>query len=205
MVDLGCTEPTDRVTEGLLVLYGFEDVRGTTVYDYSGVGTPLDLTVGDPDNVTWHTGGGLSIDTSTIISSDGPASKVVSAVTTSNEITIEAWIQSASTDQNGPARVVTCSQDYWNRNFALGQGHPYIGSALWDVRLRTTETSLNGRPSAFTVLGSLTTELQHVVYTRDASGMARIYLDGVEVVSNPAPAGDMSNWDPDFRGCAILS
>jgi hypothetical protein len=37
-----------------------------------------------------------------------------------------------------------------------------------------------------------------VVYTRDTSGLAKIYIDGVEQVSG-AVGGNFSNWDEGFR------
>lgn len=46
--------------------------------------------------------------------------------------------------------------------------------------------------------GPVRTELTHVVYTRDASGRARLYVDG-EVAAEAEVAGDLSNWDGGFR------
>jgi YD repeat-containing protein len=65
------------------------------------------------------------------------------------------------------------------------------------VRLRTTDTSNNGIPSLSAPAGSLSTDLSHVVYTRDASGQARIYVGGAEVVSGTF-GGDLSNWDDSY-------
>jgi hypothetical protein len=117
----------------------------------------------------------------------------------SNGLTIEAWVKPGDTSQDGPARIVTLSQDPYNRNFTLGQGlwgsYP---SDLFDVRLRTTTTRDNGTPSLTTPAGLLTTELTHVVYTRGASGVARIYMGGVERVSGTL-GGDLSNWDESYR------
>ena len=45
--------------------------------DVSGVGSPLDLTVADPDNVSWIAGGGLSIDSATFVESAGSATKFI--------------------------------------------------------------------------------------------------------------------------------
>ena len=45
----------------LLVLYTFQERSGTTVKDVSDTGTPLDLTIADPDAVNWIPGGRLSI------------------------------------------------------------------------------------------------------------------------------------------------
>jgi uncharacterized repeat protein (TIGR01451 family) len=187
------------LADGLQVLYTFREGSGTTVHDVSGVGVPLDLEMSDGSAVTWVPGGGLAIDSATLIASAGPATKVISACQGSNEITIDAWVRPANTTQDGPARIVTLSRDAYNRNFTLGQGlWGTLPSALYDVRLRTTATDDSGEPSLSTPDGSLTTELTHVVYTRDASGQARIYIDDVEQASGTV-GGDFSNWDGGFR------
>jgi VCBS repeat-containing protein len=188
-----------RVTTGQQVLYTFEEGSGTTVYDVSGVGTPLDLTVQDSAAISWISGGGLAVNASTMIASAGAATKVIDAAKANDEITLEAWVKPANTIQDGPARIVTLSQDLYNRNFTLGQGlWGTQSSALYDVRLRTTGTSDNGQPSLTSPDGSLTTDLTHVVYTRDASGAATIYIDGVQRASRTVD-GDFSNWDESYR------
>ncbi|MCK4471729.1 MAG: hypothetical protein KAW49_08070, partial [Anaerolineae bacterium] len=140
-----------RVTSGLQVLYTFQEGSGTTVHDVSGVDPPLDLTVKDEGNVDWIPGGGLSINSSTIVASAGTATKIINACKTSDEISIEVWVKPADTTQDGPARIVTLSDGARVRDFTLGQGlwgdQP---SALYDVRLRTTTTGNNGVPSLTT-------------------------------------------------------
>ncbi|MCK4315085.1 MAG: pre-peptidase C-terminal domain-containing protein, partial [Anaerolineae bacterium] len=187
-----------RVTSGLQVLYTFQEGSGTTVHDVSGVDPPLDLAVENGAAVSWIPGGGLSINSSTIVASAGTATKIINACKTSDEISIEVWVKPADTTQDGPARIVTLSDGARVRDFTLGQGlwgdQP---SALYDVRLRTTTTGNNGVPSLTTPDGSLTTDLSHVVYTRDASGVAKIYINGVVQMSGTV-GGDFSNW-ADFR------
>jgi uncharacterized repeat protein (TIGR01451 family) len=184
---------------GPQVLYTFREGSGTTVRDVSGEGAPLDLEISDGSAVSWIPGGGLIVNSATLIASVGPATKVIDACQDSDEITIEAWVKPANTTQEGPARIVTLSSDLYNRNFTLGQGlwggRP---AARYDVRLRTTATGNNGTPSLTTPNGSLTTELTHVVYTRDASGEAKIYVDGAERASGTV-GGDFSNWSAGFR------
>ena len=124
---------------------------------------------------------------------------MIDSVRASNEITLEIWVKPANTTQKGPARILTLSADTHSRNFTLGQGRwGTQPSDLYDVRLRTTVTSDNGRPSLSTGSGSLTTQLTHIVYTRDASGVARIYIDGVQRALGSLD-GDLSNWDSGFR------
>ncbi len=177
---------------GMQVLYTFEEGSGTTVRDVSGVGTPLDLSVSG-SGASWISGGGLAIDSSTIVASAGSARKVIDASRATNEITIEAWVKPANVTQGGPARIVTLSADLYNRNFTLGQD----GDA-YDVRLRTTTTGNNGTPSLSSPDGSLTTALTQVVYTRDASGTAKIYVNGVQRASRTV-SGDFSNWSGSYR------
>jgi len=176
-----------RVTTGLQVFYTFDEGSGATIRDVSGVGQSLDLTIGDLGSVSWLSGG-LSINSSTLLSSSGPAAKVISSVQSSNSITVEAWVKPSNVTQTGPARMVTLSENPSRRNMTLGQE-----SDGYDVRLRTTSTSANGIPSLGTGSGVATLSLTHVVYTRDVSGGVRLYVNGVEV-SSGVVSGDLSNW-----------
>jgi Concanavalin A-like lectin/glucanases superfamily len=185
--------PNTRVTDGLQVLYTFLEGTGTTVRDVSEVGTPLDLAMESEAAVSWKSGGGLSVNSATMLASVGAATKVIQAAKASNEITLEGWVKPADLTQTGPARILTLSVDYHHRNFQLAQAE-----ALYDVRLRTTTTTVNGRPSVFTAAGTLTATLTHVAYTRAASGVARIYLNGSVSVEQTV-GGDLSNWDDGYR------
>jgi uncharacterized repeat protein (TIGR01451 family) len=110
-----------RVTDGLQALYTFEEGSGTAVHDVSGVGAPLHLTVEDGAAVGWVPGGGLSINSSTIVASAGAATRIIDASRATDEISIEAWVMPANTTQGGPARIVTLSDGAVWRNFTLGQ------------------------------------------------------------------------------------
>lgn len=186
-----------RVTDGQQVLYTFKEGSGTTVYDVSGTGTPLNLSVENGNAVSWLPGHGLAINSATLVASAGAATKIIDAKDT-GEITIEAWVKPANTTQDGPARIVTLSEDPYKRNFSLEQGlwgsQP---SDVYDVRLRATSTGDDGTMLA-TPASSASTQLSHVVYTRDASGVARIYVNNVEWASGTV-GGDFSNWDESFR------
>lgn len=186
-----------RVTQSLQALYTFEEGFGGTVFDVSGVGTPLDLNIGNTARVKWVEGG-LSVTGSTIIASTGAATKLVDAVRTSNEITIEAWVKPASVNQNGPARIASLSKDLYSRNLTLGQGIYGGSSEVFDVRLRSTTTDQNGTPSLNSPHGTLSTKLTHVVYTRNAAGTARLYVDGQQKAGRTV-GGNLSNWDTATR------
>ncbi len=180
-------------TSGELVRYDFGEGSGSTVGD-SGSGVPLDLTIGDPGSVSWVSGGGLSVDASTTISSAGAASKVIDAVKASGELTLEAWIVPAAGVQSGPARILSNSANPFGRNFLLGQGaYSNLPNDVFSLRTRTS-TSLGGTPELFTPSGSATPlELTHVVSTRNASGQRVTYVNGVQVASDTL-AGTTVNW-----------
>jgi hypothetical protein len=180
-----------RTTQGLQVLYNFDEGSGTTVYDTSGSGEPLDLTV-DSGTVNWVSGG-LAITSAALIKSAGPATKIIEACQVTNEISIEAWVKPANTTQRGPARIITLSENPSVRNFTLGQD-----GDTFNQRLRTTATSANGIPSLATPQGYLNTELTHVLYTFDSAGVARIYVNGAEA-SSQTIGGDFSNWNGNYH------
>jgi hypothetical protein len=128
-----------------LVLYAFREGRGDTIKDISNEGKPLNLRISDNSAVKWLPSGGLRVNSPTLISSGVPASKVISAVRKSHEITIGAWIKPSNITQAGPARIVTVSSDTGQRNFTLGQK-----GGAYEMRFRTTSTSRNGEPALST-------------------------------------------------------
>jgi len=184
--------PDDRVQSGLLALYTFEEGLGDVVQDVSGVGTPLDLNIAAPGNVSWIEGA-LRIDTPTILLSGESATKISAACKSSNEISFEAWLRPANTTQAGPARIGTLSAGLNTRNFTFGQV-----AGVYDTRVRSTVTSSNGVPAVLSSDNAVKTALQHVVVARSAAGVLRMYVDGVEVYSVPL-GGDFSTWDEGFR------
>ncbi|MFT5527663.1 MAG: hypothetical protein ACI9HK_005647, partial [Pirellulaceae bacterium] len=101
-------QPPQRTGKGLIALYEFREKSGSAVKDTSGLGSALDLRIENLDATT-RTDGALQIHTATTIKTDGPATKIVEALRQSGEISVEAWVQSAKIDQEGPARLVTIS------------------------------------------------------------------------------------------------
>ncbi len=176
-----------RTVAGLLALYDFGSTDGDIVTDRSGVRPPLNLQISNPQAAR-RTKGALEIHGKTQILSTQQATKIIQAVRRSGEITIEAWVRPSDTGLSGPARIVTLSGGSSERNFTLGQD-----GAKYDVRFRTTKTNANGIPSLSTDNGSVKTDLTHVVYTRDRSGLTRIYLNGQSIAETKV-VGSSSKW-----------
>ncbi len=180
-VAVNVTAP-QRVATGLQARYDFNEASGATVRDTSGVGAPLDLTIGKPTAVSWLSGG-LAVNGDAKIESER-ATKIIDAVQASNEITVEAWIQPASLTLTGPARILLMSKNPAQRNLIFGQS-----GGRYETQLKTS----TGTPSLQSPANSLTLSLAHVVYTRTSSGQAAYYINGVQVASQPI-AGSLSSW-----------
>ncbi|NNE55385.1 MAG: LamG domain-containing protein, partial [Flavobacteriales bacterium] len=182
----------ERVNDGLLSLYNFQNVSGAYVHDISGVGTPMMLKIEDTEVTEWMSGGGLSINGPTKIRSFTPASKITDGIVATGALTMEAWISPANTNQEGPARIMSVSYGTSNRNMMLGQeGHEYA------ARVRTSTTSNNGTPDFLSATNSAQSTLQHVIYTLDIDGNESFFING-ELVSTGSRTGDIEGWDTDY-------
>ncbi len=182
-----------RVTNGLQVLYEFNETSGSTISDTSGVGTPLNLTVLNTADVSLN-GERIDINNATILETSQTNDKIYQACKLSNELTVEAWVMADNLDLYGPARLVTHSSDGGARNFTLAQeGSGFV------ARLGT---STNTHYHNHYILNATvsTSNLQHIVFSRDASGQSRFYLDGNLVDSwnwdTVGSEGDFSTWQP---------
>jgi hypothetical protein len=184
-------QDTVRVHVGLQVLYTFEAGQGDTVFDRSENGPALNLKIANKDAVKWIDGA-LQVNNATLIKSTAPARKISDFAKRTRGLTIEAWVDPANDLQDGPARMVTLSGNTSTRNFTLGQDTNH-----YDVRLRTTATTTNGMPSTPTPSGSATTRLTHVLFTRQADGTTRIYINGKQQATKQIK-GDFGNWDDGF-------
>lgn len=181
-----------RLTDGLLALYTFEEGGGDQVTDVAGRGEPLTLRIADSGAVRWRDDG-LEVTGSTVIASDGAPQRLVDAVLASGELTIEAWVTPADNRQDGPARLVTLSSGASQRNVTLGQD-----SDRFNVRLRSTGTDNNGLPGLDSGRGTADSRRTHVVYTRSRTGEARLYVDG-ELSGSREVGGDLGNWHRGFQ------
>ncbi|HHP7244668.1 MAG TPA: LamG domain-containing protein, partial [Elainellaceae cyanobacterium] len=190
---------SDRGLEALYIFLPGDD--RTIVYDVSGANpNPLNLQIDNADTTTtWLPDGGLRVNQRTLIHSLRSPTRVMRACQTSQELTLEAWIRPENTNQDGPARIVSVSKNPGNRNFTLAQGpgddnQPSNG---YNMRLRTANDR-NASNYLFTANGTVTTELTHLVYTRDRSGNATLYINGQPQATGRID-GNFSTWDLDYQ------
>lgn len=184
-------ENTSALPPGLQVLYEFNEREGDRILDRSHSGAPIHLTIGNAENIAWQAGA-LRVNGETRIVAEDSAKRLYDAIRWSGQLTLEAWIEPASLDQSGPARIITFSESSSQRNFTLGQD-----GAGFDLRLRTSQTNLNGLPSVSSNGESVSQQKTHVVYTRNHFEEASIYVNG-ELVFSGRQAGDFANWNSEF-------
>ncbi|MFT4647432.1 MAG: hypothetical protein ACI9X4_000644 [Glaciecola sp.] len=188
----------NRIADGLIAEYRFEEGSGTIVHDTSGVSPPLDLQIQDASAVTWQPSG-LTIATPTLLSTPGAATRLTESIRQSGAMTVEAWLRPANLNQEGPARLMGVSNGPSVRNFTMAQGL-WAGQAkdTFNMRMRSTVTDLDGMPLISTNPGTASLGMQHLVFTRNADGSTRLYLNG-SVSQASQIGGDTSNWDSSFR------
>ena len=181
-------EPRGRVRAGLLALYDFESIASGAVEDRAGRGKDSRLRIADaaavrvlPGALELLPGGGLR-------SRSRPA-KISDMVRIGREITIEAWIRPAGARQRGPATILSMSDGSSERNFLLGQdGDRFV------ARFRTTKTGRAGEPGLASASGASRPEATHVVFTKDRTGRAKLYVDGGIAAEGEIPGG-VEDWE----------
>lgn len=177
------TQP-GRVGTDLLALYAFNDANGATVADSSGFGSALDLTIGNIARTT-RVPSGLTLNQATTLVS-GPAQKLNEAISTSGQVTLELWVTPKNTTQSN-AMLFGISANSGTRNTGVVQA----GSRL-DAYVRSTASNTKGEPGVGAG-GVMVAAPTHIVFTRDASGTSRVYVNGVRVTTS-ALSGTLASW-----------
>jgi hypothetical protein len=186
----GASGSVGRVTDGIILLYDFEQGSGDKVPDVSGIAPAMDLTIANPELTFWIPGALRVTGTAGIQSLDEPM-KLYNACLVSDELTVEAWVQPVNLTQTG--RIVSYdSGGTIHRNFSLGQL-----AETWGVRLRTTTTDGTGLP-ATEADGVVSISLVHIVFTFDAGGVATLHVDATAVATSVL-GGTFGSWDVNGR------
>lgn len=190
-------EAQTRVTEGLQVLYKFNEGSGSTINDVSGVGTAFNLKINNTANVTWGSNY-LQTKGEATIKSLTTATKIINACKSSNELTYEIWFSPTDNVQRSiVARMMTMTNtDHHAANIKLWQKTDDYGFHCRDA----STTDLNGIEWKFY---DFPIKLRHFIFTRSSDGQERLYMDN-ELLSpekynqEDSVAGDFSTWDNNF-------
>ena len=175
-----------RAALGLQALYLFHEGQGNLVHDVAAVGAPLDLRI-LKGRTSWN--GGLQLDGNPMLRTETPATRIYEACRKTQELTLEAWVVPGKAELPFEGAILSLSTDVQDRNFALSQN-----TSAYDGAIRLSSTDGGGRPVLTTGKGVVESKLTHVVFTRDASGRERLYVNGVERTMRTR-TGNFSTWN----------
>ena len=180
-----------RAAQGLQALYLFHEGQGNIVHDFAAAGAPLDLRL-LKGRAPW-TPSGLQLEGNPMLRSETPATRIFDACRKTQELTLEAWVVPAKAELPFEGAILSLSTDVQDRNFALSQNTSAFDGA---VRLSTTDSG--GRPVLTTGKGVAEPKLTHLVFTRNAAGQERLYVNGLERTMRTRP-GTFGNWNEKFH------
>ena len=185
----------NRFEDNLIALWEFKQLPGSKVaIDTSGVepAIPLDLS-GDADFIN---GWGIRLNGGRAQSDADETTKLYTAITSTGEYAIEAWVAPANVTQD-EAFIVSYSGSNTARNFTLGQT-----LYNYDFYNRSEFTSLNGDPALSTPDADerLQATLQHVVVNFDPVAGRSIFVNGEDtgVSDTTNPGGSIADWRNNF-------
>ena len=115
---------------------------------------------------------------------------LLNACKATNQLSIEAHVTVSNTNQGGPARIVSFSENSGSRNFTLGQEKEHLV-----LRLRTPNTGINGLSPQLNLCRIEAGEAVHVIVSY-FPGHTYCFVNGREVLNTTAIQGDFSNWEP---------
>jgi len=175
-----------RVDGNAVAMFTFTEGAGNVTMDTSDVGTPITLQI---EGMEWVEGGLRNV-SGKAQASVADSVKLFDAITASGEYSVEAWVIPDNNSQDGPARMVSYSQDTAVRNFTLGQNAIY-----YQLRNQSAGTSANGTPALEALNQQVDTSLQHVVVTFDPASGRKVYINGQLDVEENTP--DTLAWQND--------
>jgi hypothetical protein len=121
---------------------------------------------------------------------EGPEATLLEACRKTGELTLEVRFLTARVPQAGPARIVSFSQDGFQRNWTLAQERDQLL-----FRLRTPHTGENGMQPQTPLFSVPTRQSTYVVLTyRD--GELTVFHDGQRERVPAGVRGDFRNWTP---------
>ena len=152
-------------------------------YILTGKGSYPDQT-GNLTDLVWQGGGGVPNQQQEIgvqlgsghwLHTKNAAASLTEALRQTSQFTISTTVSTEATDQTGPARIISLSQDSLHRNFTLGQSGRHLS-----IRLRTPIIGENGdRPELVVTNVFADTNSHRLVLTYDGS-LFKSYIDSLE-------------------------
>ncbi|MEM7283612.1 MAG: LamG domain-containing protein, partial [Pseudomonadota bacterium] len=162
-----------RADAAVIAMFTFSEGAGDTTMDSSGVGDPIVLQL---EGTEWVEGGGIRNVSGKAQAGPAESQKLFDMITAVGEYSVEAWVIPDNDAQDGPARIVSYSQDTGTRNFTMGQNAIY-----YQLRNRSANTNANGQPALEADNSPIALSLTHLVMTFDQDTGRKIYINGALV------------------------
>jgi VanZ family protein len=160
------------------------DVLGSallTAYSFTGKEPYSDIKGHSPDLVGRETtqnsssSQGISLSPQEWLETKSPAEFINQHIQRTAQFTLSLIIATAEQDQNGPARIISLSQDPFKRNLTIGQEGQDLA-----IRLRTPFSGQNGaHPELYIEKVFADTIAHHIVVTYSSS-VLRVYVDNIQ-------------------------
>jgi hypothetical protein len=184
----------NRIDTNVIAKYEFKTGTGDVIYDTSGVGSELNLTMSG--DIVWQGGWGVNIKAGgKAQATTGASRKLSDRIKASGEYSIEAWAAPANVTQED-AWIVSYSGSEMERNVTIAQ-RAYQYEAL----ARASTTGANGAPALLTRDADRDAQasLQHIVLTYDPVRGRRLYVNGnFTGDSDPRAGGSLADWSADY-------
>jgi hypothetical protein len=162
--------------KNLQALYTFE--RADAAPDLAGALEGLDLNRKSPANTVSRIEGGIRLERGARLQSGPQANALMERLFAADEFTLEVWAKPKQLEWSGPATLLALSTANGGNFISLGQ-HPQNGTFIV-TGIFTHTPPTRTRPSTETP--------SQIVFTRDAQGRERLFLNGVEISSRDNPA-----------------
>ncbi|WP_414578772.1 VanZ family protein [Anabaena sp. CCY 9402-a] len=113
------------------------------------------------------------------LKTSAPVTKLSQKISQTSEVTISAIVAAAHTEQDGPARIISISDNSFHRNLTVGQE----GNSL-DFRIRTPITGENGSELKLNISNVFVDTRPHHLVITYARGTIQVYVDNLQNASS---------------------
>ncbi|MEA5564484.1 VanZ family protein [Anabaena sp. UHCC 0399] len=160
----------DNLGDYLLVHYQFNE---KCCYQDKTLQLPKLIWQGEPINQDGSQGVFLS--NNHWLQTSAPVTKLSEKISQTSEVTISAIVKAANTEQDGPARIISISDNSFRRNLTVGQE----GNSL-DFRIRTPITGENGSELKLNIPNIFVDTRPHHLVITYARGTIQVYVDNLQ-------------------------
>lgn len=152
--------------EGLQLLYNFGESEGDKIYDHSAESPGNDVKIKNARRKK----GAIILTRRSDVASPGNVNSVLKMMDTRNEFTFEMWVKPTTTTVNKKGTILGIGDERVDKNYFLIE-QERDGSLVISGDYMLSPTPFNGESLK-------AKELVHIVFTHNAQGEEKIYLNG---------------------------